>query len=274
MPPKRRSQAKTSQKEAKRPKVVDSTATEDSGKECNNLIPVHSIPEMAQQMDFDTVWQPVQQLSIFDFVSSNVPLKVKEKIWEGHFVDIASLIKSSRDQHCLAENDPSGEIIIQNGKLCIAQAKQEPQRISIEQWTSAFLVYMSVVLEKSPARAQELIKYMRDIRLAASRSPGWWKYDEQFRLQKANNPLASWGVINSEFWLLYVAAGNSTHMEQPQFNRQPARQGMNKKANQSPTCNYFNSGVKCPFLPNCRFSHVCQSCSGNHPKSTCRPTKQ
>ena len=46
---------------------------------------------------------------------------------------------------------------------------------------------------------------MRDIRLAASRSNGWFKYDEQFRLRMSVDIHASWASINTEFWLLYIS---------------------------------------------------------------------
>ncbi|VDI02979.1 Hypothetical predicted protein [Mytilus galloprovincialis] len=45
------------------------------------------------------------------------------------------------------------------------------------------MVFMSVYIEKYSTRAQELLKYMRDIRLAATRSENWATYDEQFRLK-------------------------------------------------------------------------------------------
>ena len=67
------------------------------------------------------------------------------------------------------------------------------------------MIYTSVMLEKYRSRAQEFLKYMRNIRLAASRSQGWFRYDEQYRLRNANNPESSWGIINQEFWLLYIA---------------------------------------------------------------------
>lgn len=61
------------------------------------------------------------------------------------------------------------------------------------------------MLEKYRSRAQEFLKYMRDIRLAADRSGnGWFTYDEQFRIRKASDPHSFWGIINSELWLIHV----------------------------------------------------------------------
>lgn len=68
------------------------------------------------------------------------------------------------------------------------------------------------MLEIYRARAQEFIKYMRDIRMAADRSSnGWLIYDEQFRIRKASDPHSSWGTINSELWLMYVNNNPKAH---------------------------------------------------------------
>ena len=80
---------------------------------------------------------------------------------------------------------------------------------------------MSVMLEKYHTRAQELIKYMRDIRIAADRSPGWQKYDEQYRLKKQSDPQSSWGIINSELWLLYTSNPYQTQAQKSNLNQQP-----------------------------------------------------
>lgn len=66
------------------------------------------------------------------------------------------------------------------------------------------------MLEKSPTRAEELLKYLRDIGIAATRSNNWSKYDEQFRLRMSNQPQASWGHINQEVWLLYISNKQDT----------------------------------------------------------------
>jgi hypothetical protein len=49
---------------------------------------------------------------------------------------------------------------------------------------------MGVMLEKWPNKGQEYLKYMFNVRLAASRGSGtgWAAYDEQYRLRKARYP--------------------------------------------------------------------------------------
>lgn len=80
-----------------------------------------------------------------------------------------------------------GEIKIRDGKLCIIKANVGPY-LTIDKWTDAFMIFMSVMLEKFRTRAQEMLKYMRDIRLAAARSQGWFKYDEHFVFVKPATP--------------------------------------------------------------------------------------
>lgn len=61
------------------------------------------------------------------------------------------------------------------------------------------------MLEKYRARAQEFMKYMRDIRMAAERSSDvWFIYHEQYRHRKASDPHSSCRTINSELWLMYA----------------------------------------------------------------------
>lgn len=82
------------------------------------------------------------------------------------------------------------------------------------------MIYTSVMLEKYWTRAQEFLKYMRDIRLGAARSQGWFKYDEQC----LSNPESSWGIISQELWLLYVT-GQAYSESKPKVNNKCNFQG-------------------------------------------------
>ena len=214
--------------------------------------------------------------SVYDPIGSFVPIKLKEKIWEGKFVDLSLLLKSARELEI--EMETSGELVFKNGRMTVQKTTSSSPLYDISSWTSAFLVYMSIVLEKQPNKSQELLKYMRDIRLASNRSqfPSCWvKYDEQYRLKKANNPSSSWGVIDSELWLICMSSnqkdnptphtkqwdkpsGSSYNLSLPPF-RSP---GQNK------VCFAFNKG-KCTF-PKCKYQHSCANCSGQHPASNCK----
>ena len=69
------------------------------------------------------------------------------------------------------------------------------------------MVCMGVMLEKWPGKRQELLKYMHNVRLAASRVSviGWSVYDEQYSLRMARFPHSFWRDVDMELWLLYVS---------------------------------------------------------------------
>ena len=162
-----------------------------------------------QIADFDLdAYTPTPTVSCFDPVGKLIPPKLKQKIWEGQFIDLGLLLKSRKEINDYLGGH--GEVHVRDGKFCVYQQKT-PTFLTIEKWTSAFVIFISVMIEKYRTRGQELLKYLRDVRLAASRAPtGWYRYDEQFRLRMADDPHASWGQINQEYWLLYVNSSSSS----------------------------------------------------------------
>lgn len=81
-----------------------------------------------------------------------------------------------------------------NGQLVVE--KQHLRAITNKiSWTTAFIVYMSVYLERCKGKAQDMRRYTHGIRLAASRVDHnyWSKYDEQYRFKKKRYPSSYWG---------------------------------------------------------------------------------
>jgi hypothetical protein len=239
------------------------------------------------------VCRPSSELSIFDNVGANVPQAIKTKVWAGQYVDFPLLLKQSRDLPTDAH--VSGELKVKDGQ--IALEKQQLKTITnIHTWTSAYVVFMSVYLEKFPLKCQELLKYMHSIRLSAGRSShsGWAYYDEQYRLKKERHPTSSWGVVDSELWVMYISSAQpqqfqSGHLgdrnsysfhsnnKQRSTTQGPNTQGGGNgtKPYQSPSkspkptgiCYAFNRGT-CAFNP-CKFRHRCSGCGGPHPRANC-----
>lgn len=231
---------------------------------------------------------PVPVASVFDGIGDHVPLKLKEKIWAGEFFSLGLMLKSARD---LAKemDQAGGEIVMKGGKLVVQKHLEAKPIYNIHVWTSAFMVYMSVVLEKHPAKAQELLKYMRDIRLAANRSgSSWFKYDEQYRLKKVKYPTSSWGLIDSELWLLYVtsqrldvqhkAITDTNTLSQGTFSASNNYTGLDGTGtrklgdnfrSQGSECWGYNKG-HCAFGPKCRYRHACSTCGGPHTQLQCK----
>jgi hypothetical protein len=72
------------------------------------------------------------------------------------------------------------------------------------------MIFMDIMLEKWPFKAQEYLKYMQCIRLATSRgyNNGWIAYDEQYRLKKDEVAVFILGIIDQELWVLYVVTNS------------------------------------------------------------------
>jgi hypothetical protein len=145
---------------------------------------------------------------MFDSISADIPLKIKEKMWAGEYIDMSLMLKSGKD--LVYDSQLNGELAVKGGQLTVLQQKHN-QIKHIHTWTSAFINFMSIMLEKWPDKAQVYLKYMHVVRLAASRvsNLGWVSYDEQFSLRKARVPQSSWTDVDVELWLLYVSAPDS-----------------------------------------------------------------
>ena len=158
-----------------------------------------AVPAFAQSGGQGTHATPL--ISVCDDIGTNVSDKVKEKIWSGVYVDLATLL--CKDD-LKADTGTGQKIVVIDGELVIKQKTPETKIATIEQWTDAFLIYVSIYIQKHHTQVNGLLRYMHNIRLGASRQQGtgWLIYDQQFRLKKARSPETYWGVIDGELWLL------------------------------------------------------------------------
>lgn len=130
----------------------------------------------------------------------------------------------------------------------VVKPKQTKEKVSsIEQWSDAFMIFMSIYLIRYPDKSQELLKYMATIRDAAKKFTifSWRMYDEQFRMRQAIT-ISDWGKINPDLWLRLMSTQNS-QLQTTTF-----------QSGQSGTCRAFNKGL-CTFI-RCRYKHECDLC--------------
>ena len=85
----------------------------------------------------------------------------------------------------------------------IRPSAQHTHVMSIEQWTSAFLVFASIYVVQHPDQARQLLKYADTVRSAAFHRTGcgWHDYNIQFCLRQARLPSHSWASIDAELRL-------------------------------------------------------------------------
>ena len=200
-------------------------------------------------LSFNVEEEPVNMLRCADDdLSAHVPKQLRQKIWENKYINIALLLKGNAE---LAEIFSGGLLHVIDGKI-EARPKQTKEKVnSIEQWTEAFLIFMSIYLSRYPDKTQELLKYITAIRDAAAKFPNyaWRQYDEQFRVRQALK-VENWGKINADLWLRTMPVSSTTSLPS-QFD-----------VYQFSSCREFNNKGFCNFY-RCRYQHSCDLC-GSH----------
>ena len=188
-------------------------------------------------------------------LGANVSQSLKQKIASGEYIDLALLLSNSSS----TSSNENQKVAFVQGELVI-QPKQSHKKITtVELWTDAFIIYMSIFCSAHPGKVNEFLKYMHLIRLGANRSPfGWQSYDEQFRLRASQNPLISWAEIDSELWLIYMYGSVG-------IPPTPVNNNNNSKVYK---CYAYNFDGQCSRF-NCPYSHCCVKCFGQHPVKSC-----
>lgn len=206
-------------------------------------------------MDFGD--EPVNMVRCADDdLSAHVPKQLKEKIWNNKYINIALLLKGNAE---LADIYSGGLLHVVDGKV-EARPKQTKEKInSIEQWTEAFLIFMSIYVARYPDKIQELLRYITTIRDAAAKfsNYSWRQYDEQFRVRQALK-VENWGRINSDLWLRIMPVSTPVQTDGIPFG----------------SCREFNSKGACNFF-RCRYKHTCDLCgSAFHGMIRCQSSKE
>ena len=232
--------------------------------------------------------QPPMLGCVCDELGADVAASVKDKIWRGEFVELGVLIRKDAG---FGEESQEFCLTSAGSSLLLRPQSKTPAIYSIEQWTSVFLIYSSIYLERHPSRARELLKYM-DIVRSITRFGGynWRSYDVQFRLRQARQPQRSWALIDTELWLT-VAAVNAQQSysrgqpfrayDRPAYRatlpgkRYEAARGSGQGARgsgQGSLCFAYNKQGTCN-RPNCPYGHRCSRCGArSHGSHACKPT--
>ena len=104
---------------------------------------------------------PTPILSYSDSLGVHVPLSVREKIKNGEYIDLGTLLETSPQNQ-----KKSSKLVVVNGELQ-SQPINKRKITDIGQWTDAFLIFISIFSENHPEKFQQLLKYMQIIRLGA-----------------------------------------------------------------------------------------------------------
>lgn len=177
-------------------------------------------------------------------LAAHVSVSIKEKIWANEFVEFQSLLKKSPSEVC------KQKFQLVNGELVLSSKEDLPKFTErIEPWSDAFVIFMSIYIEKHPTETRNLLQYFHNIRLASVKFTGWLNYDRQFRLKKSIYTSLSWQSVDPELWMLFM---------------QPLQSNVSTYR----PCYAFNQKGFCTGKT-CQYTHTCQKCQGHHPAISC-----
>ncbi len=148
---------------------------------------------------------PQQFLLAADCLGLLIPQITRDRIHNSEYIDLGLLLKGVNGE---PDNQAVGLMGV-NSQGQLEMFRKKTQSIqNIDNWTTAFITFTSIYLERYPEKAQQMLKYMSNIRLAAKRASGfgWRFYDEQFRLRLARFPDTPWSSINQDLWLTCVVS--------------------------------------------------------------------
>ena len=198
-----------------------------------------------------------------------VPASYVKKIQAGEFFDLSKLLP--KNISISNQSEDTIVLTLENSVIKAKKACQPTARITdIEQWTTAFSTYMSVMTYQYPTRAQELLQHMSLIRHAAHthRGLGWCVYDHKFRSKAALNPSLDWSIIDQQLWLMiFTITPDMVAQQYPIFSNGPHRQASSGGA-RGGFCHMYNGKAHCNREA-CIFRHMCNKCYGPHPGCLC-----
>ena len=220
-----------------------------------------------------------------------VPAKIADKIAKWEFVEMYEMLPESWVQ----KMEETG------GKGATSSRARARKRIQdINAWLQCFALYVSVMSAKDPGHVPELLAYMVNILRASQDYEGsaWTTYDAAYRRQAAATGHKKWSQVNPSLYTvcftgkarkttrcdLCLSLAHKTedcHLstdDDPDLSKRmravesavvafSSNNMVMKMPLSSEVCRLYNQR-KCKFR-NCKYGHICQRCSGNHPAIDC-----
>ncbi|XP_068679868.1 uncharacterized protein [Montipora foliosa] len=196
-----------------------------------------------------------------------IPTSYVKEIQSGEFFELSKLLPKNLSN---VEDEPL-VLSIENSVVTVTKNRKASSTITdVEQWTTAFTIYLRVLTHKFPHRSQELLHYLSLIRYAARvhAGLGWAIYDYKFRQKASLNKSLVWSILDTQLWLtVFTVAPSVLREEYPLFSKRPNSRASDGVASRG-TCNNFNSTGSCT-RESCPYKHVCNKCRGAHPGCHC-----
>ena len=164
-----------------------------------------------------------------------------------------------------------------NGTFKVENTKKVKPLNTMEQWLTAFTIYMTIYSTKFPNEHVAMLKYMASIRkIEAARTGNAWKfYDIKFRKYRHKH-YQPWDLLNQDLLTEVTILAPHTHLQQGSGSFQNSKkrgQATTKKLSfPAGYCYAYQIHGVCNKT-GCTFTHSCHKCSGKHASTKCTKTK-
>ncbi len=210
-------------------------------------------------------------LSPFMLAGATLDYSVKSKIWSKDFIDLSYMVvKKDANAGMNLVFNPSAE-----SPFALAPPKSKLPR-NILEWVMWFTTYASVYCAKYSEEASEMFTYLRDIVDMFQLNPNtfaWRQYDLAFRELKKSANFIQWHMTMDHLKSQALTPVRNFTASQllgfgDQNNRGGRGRGAGNRGRGKKLCYDYNN--RSCTRQNCGYAHICISCKGSHPQSTCR----
>ena len=236
-----------------------------------------------------------------------VPPRIRDRIVRSEFVDFANLLPKamfsggSEPEIC---RSLTVQLASSGDDISIQPASNSRKITSFASWMEAWNIYLSIVIDHTPARAAEFVAYQRIITSASIQYPtaAWLNYDVQFRTLAASDPTLRWDARHTDLWLQFMTSAKPTQSARgpckhcgatnhypdncpfrPNYSptitggqRAVTRGQPNSGSYMAPHPNQPPKPIACRDFnryicrrPDCKFAHCCEHCRVNHAVKDC-----
>ena len=203
-------------------------------------------------------------------LGARVSSKTKAKIWANDYIDFGVLLSVAppRERYALSMTSSGG---VSGQPHLTLEPYHTPKKVTtIQQWITAFNIFVTIYSEKAAGDAPKLMKYCEVVRDLSHKSADWLFYDEQFRYLRQSAPHRyPWDQIHWELWLRAMSNFCGKTPSSAGADKANARVRFRPSTSRFPkgTCWTFHAGKQCR---GCQYEHVCFKCKAKHPASQCQ----
>ncbi len=201
-----------------------------------------------------------------------LPTKVVERIKEGSFVDFAFFpVFDDGPGEAGDWRSSPGEASESSGGG--GSKRKSPKEVpDLAGWSTCFTLFQVAWASSKPEMWVPLATYRESIFKLAKRHQ--WnqvaRYDRRFRQEAAGKDTVKWEEENLSLLLDVVHSTPSSKAEPRQSAGGGDPLGRKAEPRRKGACFRFNRGEgRCTFGAQCKFSHTCSNCGGDHPATQC-----